>query len=196
MTTMPHFPLGGPPAADTGPCRAQARTRTPARILRRALAAGLLAWTTSMPAQAEPASPLATADQRELDARAMRLKSQVTSAATMQAARIAYGLSRLAPASREAAGLLDRALDELSFSALLKAINGDPLYPKVHWMNAPPRDWFCTHVAGSRYAFDNPDNVYRTIPIEGGSRYIVKGRRSGRGPVEMTFSLISNVNAQ
>jgi hypothetical protein len=51
-------------------------------------------------------------------------------------------------------------------------------------------------VPGSRYSYDNPDNIYRTIPIDGASRYVIRGQRRGSGPTDVTFSLISNPNSQ
>ncbi|GAF08287.1 DUF1214 domain-containing protein [Paenibacillus pini] len=49
---------------------------------------------------------------------------------------------------------------------------------------------------GGRYSYDNPDNIYRTIPIDGSSKYIIHGKRTSPGPTDVTFSLISNPNSQ
>ena len=72
----------------------------------------------------------------------------------------------------------------------------DPFNPKVYWVDAPPRNWPGVSVPGGRYSYDNPDNIYRTIPIDGSSRYVIKGKRTYPGPTDVTFSLISNPNSQ
>ena len=159
-------------------------------------AACLLALATQAPAVAAEWSPLATAEQLVLDQRATRVDQAYPFPVARLQAKAAYQLAHGLPISAEAQSRLDQAIDELAFSAVQKAVNGDPLYPQVYWLNAPPHRWFGTVVQGGRYSYDNPDNIYRTIPIEGASRYVVKGRRTGSGPADVTFSLISNVNSQ
>lgn len=147
-------------------------------------------------ARATEWSPLATVDQLTLDQRAARVDQAYAFPVARLQAKAAYRLAHGLPVSAEAEARLDQAIDELAFSAVQKAVNGDPLYPKVYWLNAPPHRWPGTTVQGGRYSYDNPDNIYRTVPIEGGSRYVLKGRRIGAGPTDATFSLISNVNSQ
>lgn len=159
-------------------------------------AACLLVMAAQAPAMAAEWSPLATADQLALDQRAVRVDQAYPFPVARLQAKAAYQLAHGLPVSAEAQSRLDQAIDELAFSAVQKAVNGDPLYPQVYWLNAPPHRWFGTVVQGGRYSYDNPDNIYRTIPIEGGSRYVLKGRRFGAGPTDVTFSLISNVNSQ
>ena len=169
-----------------------------ARPLALAMAGVLSVCALALPFSVAAAewSPLATADQLALDQRATRVdKAYLFPVARLQA-KAAYRLAHGLPVSAEAEARLDQAIDELAFSAVQKAVNGDPLYPQVYWLNAPPHQWFGTTVQGGRYSYDNPDNIYRTIPIEGGSRYVLKGRRFAAGPTDSTFSLISNVNSQ
>lgn len=157
---------------------------------------GLSALAAQAPVAAAEWSPLATADQLALDQRATRVDKAYPFPVARLQAKAAYRLAHGLPVSAEAESRLDQAIDELAFSAVQKAVNGDPLYPKVYWLNAPPHRWFGTSVQGGRYSYDNPDNIYRTIPIEGDSRYVLKGQRFGAGPTDVTFSLISNVNSQ
>lgn len=141
-------------------------------------------------------SPLATVDQLNLDQRSTLLDKRYSFPVARLEAKAAFRLAHGLPVSAEAEARLDHDIDELVFSAIQKAVNGDPLYPKVYWVNAPARRWFGQNVQGGRYSYDNPDNIYRTIPIDGTSRYVVHGRRFGAGPTDVTFSLISNVNSQ
>ncbi|MBM3114318.1 DUF1214 domain-containing protein [Jeongeupia naejangsanensis] len=167
----------------------QTRSNKAAKTL--TLIAGLmLAGLTSA------ASVLATPEQQALDAKAIQIKKNNLFLLQRGQLAAAYSAAHGAPISSEASASLNHAIDELVFSAIQKAVNNDPLYPKIYWLNAPPRDWFGLKVPGGRYSFDNPDNIYRTIPINGDSRYVIRGQRRGAGPTDVTFSLISNPNYQ
>ncbi|GLS06003.1 hypothetical protein GCM10007860_31670 [Chitiniphilus shinanonensis] len=145
-------------------------------------------------ARAEPV--LATADQQALDAKTISIDQRNAFLLLRGQASLAYVTAYGLALTPEASSRLGNALDELEVSAIQKAVNNDPQYPKVYWLNAPPREWFGLKVEGGRYSFDNPDNIYRTIPIDGGSSYVIQGRRFGAGPTDVTFSLIKNPNSQ
>ncbi|MFD0589285.1 hypothetical protein ACFQZE_14945 [Paenibacillus sp. GCM10027627] len=142
------------------------------------------------------ASVLATADQKALDTLSIQINQSFTYPVLKAQAKAAYKLAYGGPVSAEAESRLDNAINELAFSAIQKAVNNDPYHPKVYWLNSPPRSWFGLNVPGGRYSYDNPDNIYRTIPINGSSKYIIRGKRTFPGPTDVTFSLISNPNSQ
>ncbi|KAL1796190.1 hypothetical protein ACET3X_004730 [Alternaria dauci] len=81
-------------------------------------------------------------------------------------------------------------MEELAFSSMQKAVNDDPAHPKIYSLLNPPRG----SVPGGRYAYDNPDALYRTIPISSMYDYEIRGNRVGAGPADVSFSLRSNVN--
>lgn len=141
-------------------------------------------------------NPLATPDQQALDALAIDLFENWSFPVLQAEAKAAYQTAHGLPISNEASLSLDAAIEELAFSALQKAINNDPYYPKVYWVDSAPRDWFGLDVPGGRYSYDNPDCIYRTIPIDSSVDYVVKGYRYTPGPSDVTFSLISDVNSQ
>lgn len=141
-------------------------------------------------------NPLATSDQKELDALAIKLSQDYKFTILKGEAKAAYQTAHGLPISDEASSSLDAAIDELAFSALQKAINTDPYYPKVYWVDAGPRNWFGLEVPGGRYSYDNPDCIYRTIPIDSDLNYIIHGYRHDSGPSDVTFSLISDPNSQ
>lgn len=144
-------------------------------------------------------NPLATNDQKALDALALKLHTEqaLLFAPIKAEASAACVAARLRLPSAEAQSRLAQAMDELQFASIQKVVNGDVYHPKVYWVNAPPRSWFGgITVPGSRYSYDNPDNIYRLIPIDGASRYVLRGQRFGSGPADVTFSLISNANTQ
>ena len=83
----------------------------------------------------------------------------------------------------------DGAFDEVMFSAAVWSSNQDPLRPKVtcitrleHQVDGP-RD------PGTRWGIDNPDTVYRVIPISGDERYEIRGRVGENRMTENYFTL-------
>lgn len=141
-------------------------------------------------------SPLATPDQRALDELAIDIYQENAFAVLKAEAKGAYKVAHGHPISDEASSSLDEAIEELTFSAVQKAVNTDPYYPKVYWYDSGPRSWFDLDVPGGRYSYDNPDCVYRTIPISSQVDYVVTGHRHAPGPSDVSFSLISDPNSQ
>ncbi|KAJ5125282.1 uncharacterized protein N7443_008358 [Penicillium atrosanguineum] len=141
-------------------------------------------------------NPLATLDQRDLDALAIQINQDNSFVVLKAEAKAAYQTAHGLLISDEASSSLDAAIDELTFSSIQKAVNTDVYYPKVYWVDAGPRTWFGLDVPGGRYSYDNPDCIYRTIPIDHRLSYIVKGYRYSPGPTDVTFSLISDPNSQ
>lgn len=88
-------------------------------------------------------------------------------------------------------------MDELAFAAIQQAVNDDPEHPRVGWVSAPPRTWrsVALPVPGGRYG-DNPDRVYRTVPINGSRNYLIRGKRAGATPTDLSFSLTDNSPAR
>lgn len=170
--------------------------RVQPRFARSLRVAGVAALFAALAVPVQAASPLATADQVALDALAVQINRNNGYPVLKAEAKAAYALAYGGNVSAEAASRLDNAINELAFSAIQKSVNGDPFNPKVYWVDAPPRNWPGVNVPGGRYSYDNPDNIYRTIPIDGSSRYVIKGKRTYPGPTDVTFSLISNPNSQ
>lgn len=164
-----------------------------------ALGAILAATTLVAPTTAAPesgANPLATLDQRNLDELSIKINEDQGFVVLKAEAKAVYGTAHGLPISQEASSSLASAIDELAFSSIQKAVNSDPYYPKVYWVDAGPRNWFGLNVPGGRYSYDNPDCIYRTIPIDSRLRYLVAGYRHSKGPADVTFSLISDPNSQ
>ncbi len=170
------------------------------------LVASMLALSACNDSPSDPSStisqrlnatnPLATNEQQGLDEQAIRIFNAQQFEPIRSEAALVYVLARQQIPSSEALSRLDNAIDELVFSAIQKVVNGDPYRPKIYWVNAQPRHWFNTEIPGSRYSYDNPDNIYRIIPINGSLRYELRGQRIGNGPTDVTFSLINNASSQ
>ena len=92
------------------------------------------------------------------------------------------------PAMRQC---FDRAFDEVMFGAVIWALNQDPLYPRVITISRVPHTLRGEQIPGSRWGLDNPDSIYRVIPISGDEQYVIRGRVAERRLVENYFTLWS-----
>lgn len=141
-------------------------------------------------------NPLATSPQRRLDGRALRVWKSADLDDAIATARASYLAGHGPVVSDEALARLDNAMSELAFGMLLTALNNDPFRPAAYWLGAAEHSWSGLDVPGSRWAFDNPDTFYRTIPIDPESRYVVVGHPRQRGTADLAFSLINDLITQ
>lgn len=89
---------------------------------------------------------------------------------------------------------LQVAVQELAFGFLQQAVNSDPARPKVYRIVAPPlsRERSGMTVPGGRFGFDNPDCIYRIIPVSSSYRYVIHGKGTGPPASDITISLHSS----
>jgi len=85
----------------------------------------------------------------------------------------------------------EASFDEVMFGAVIWALNQDPLYPKVITISRLPHTLAGEAIPGSRWGIDNPDSIYRVIPINGDEGYRIHGRVAARPLVENYFTLWS-----
>jgi hypothetical protein len=131
--------------------------------------------------------PVATAAQHEHELAALEL----TEHPTVQAAYRAVGekwLSR-AKASDAMRARFDAAFAEVMFSAAVWSSNQDPLRPKVTCITRLAHPLGDRKIPGSRWGIDNPDSVYRVIPISGDESYEIHGRVGEHRMTENYFTL-------
>ncbi len=83
----------------------------------------------------------------------------------------------------------DRAFEEVMFSAAIWSSNQDPLRPKVTTITRLEHPLGELRIPGSRWGIDNPDSVYRVIPISGDERYRITGRVAPSRLPENYFTL-------
>jgi len=83
----------------------------------------------------------------------------------------------------------DWAFDEVMFSAAIWSSNQDPLRPKVITITRLAHPVGDIQVPGSRWGIDNPDSIYRVIPISGDQKYRIHGRVGERRMTENYFTL-------
>ena len=69
----------------------------------------------------------------------------------------------------------ENAFEEVMFGATIWALNQDPNYPKVITISRVPHEINNQKIPGSRWGIDNPDSVYRVIPIGDSQSYVIRG---------------------
>jgi len=120
------------------------------------------------------ADPVATAAQHEQELAALDLIEQpVVKAAYQTVAETWLGRAKASEAMRER---FDDAFAEVMFSAAVWSSNQDKLRPKVSCITRLAHPVDGRRIPGSRWGIDNPDSVYRVIPISGDERYEIRGR--------------------
>ncbi len=148
-------------------------------------AVALAAILTGGAAIAGPAV-LGTPDQRAVESRALKIFASPE--VKEQIAASAHEFANLPQAADdEARRTLHPAVEELAFAAALDAVDDDPQRPKVVWAFTAPRTWLGHTVPGSRWGIDNPDNVYRLIPVDGTSKYEIAVHSHAPGPIQYSF---------
>ncbi|MDT0575864.1 hypothetical protein RM533_06665 [Croceicoccus sp. F390] len=119
-------------------------------------------------------NPIATAEQARFEHAALAVLADPRMQQTIEDRR-AYWLdkARPRPAMRKA---FDTAYPEVVFGAIIWSLNSDPMRPGIVTISRIPHQLDGTAVPGSRWGLDNPDSVYRVIPISGSERYVIRGQ--------------------
>jgi len=142
-------------------------------------------------------NPLSSIGQLAAERQAIEIVAfpQVQQArATLKAAWLASAAA-VGGQPEESNATLEDSLDEALFAAALSITNTDPNYPKVVSTLSAAHRWYGIDAPGSRVTFDNPDTTYRTIPVDPAARYVIKGHRHERSPIDVNISLWDAQNA-
>lgn len=134
-------------------------------------------------------NPVATETQREHEQQALFYYSHPEIVAERDSI-MNYWID-LAKPSDAMRSCLSWAFDEVMFGAVVWALNQDPLYPKVVTITRLPHRLGEEDIPGSRWGIDNPDSIYRVIPVSHQERYLIKGRVAERRLIENYFTLWS-----
>jgi hypothetical protein len=131
--------------------------------------------------------PVATAEQHEHELAALELIEHPTvKAAYAEVAETWLGRAKASEAMR---AVFEPAFEEVMFSAAVWSSNQDPLRPKVTTITRLEHEVDGRRVPGSRWGIDNPDTVYRVVPISGDERYEIRGRVGTHRMTENYFTL-------
>ena len=144
--------------------------------------------SSALPATSTISShPVATAEQHAHELAALDLLAHPTvKAAHAAVAETWLSRAQASPAMRER---FDAAFEEVMFSAAVWSLNSDPLRPGVTCITRLAHPVEGRRVPGSRWGIDNPDTVYRTIPISGAERYEIRGHVGSGRMTENYFTL-------
>ena len=136
---------------------------------------------------AVPDDPVSTASQREQELAALELiEHPIVKAAYRTVAETWLGRAKASDAMRER---FDESFAEVMFSAAVWSSNQDKLRPKVSCITRLAHPVDGRRIPGSRWGIDNPDSVYRVIPISGDERYEIHGRVGQHRMTENYFTL-------
>lgn len=131
--------------------------------------------------------PVATTEQHAHELAALDLIEHPTvKAAYRDVAETWLGRAKASPAMRDC---FEAAYEEVMFSAAVWSSNQDPLRPKVTTITRLEHEVDGRRVPGSRWGIDNPDTVYRVVPISGDERYVLRGRVGAHRMTENYFTL-------
>ena len=132
-------------------------------------------------------NPIATAEQARFEKEALAVLADDRMQAHI-ADRRQYWLDTFKPdaAQRKA---FETKFDEVVFGAIIWSLNTDPMYPGVVTISRIPHELDGKDVPGSRWGIDNPDSVYRVIPISGSERYVIRGKVPDPRLTENYFTL-------
>lgn len=131
--------------------------------------------------------PVATPSQHEQELAALELTEHPT---VKEAYRtVAENWLSRAKASEAMRERFDAAFAEVMFSAAVWSSNQDKLRPKVSCITRLAHPVGGRQIPGSRWGIDNPDTVYRVIPISGDERYVIRGRVGEHRMTENYFTL-------
>jgi hypothetical protein len=136
---------------------------------------------------AEPSNPIATEDQRATELRALELAAHPKLVETK--AEVRDWWLRATDPSPDMRACFEWAFEEVMFAAVVWSLNQDPLYPRVVTITRLAHRLAGRDVPGTRWGLDNPDSIYRVIPISGAERYEIRGRVPERRLTENYFTL-------
>lgn len=131
--------------------------------------------------------PVATLEQHQQELAALELiKHPIVKAAYE---RIYDHWLEILPPSEVMRACFDKAFEEVMFSAAVWSSNQDPLRPKISVITRLAHTVKGEAIPGSRWGIDNPDSIYRVIPISGDEKYLIHGRVGKNRMTENYFTL-------
>src|SRR5581483_1217572 len=141
-----------------------------------------------------PTNPLATADQRDLEALALELvQMPVVREARETVKRFWKGLLWRRVTDEHTERVFEDFVDSFVFHNALKAANSDPNHPRIVRVSELEHEWFGMKVPSARYGGDNPDTRYSMMPVDDKGTFVLHGRINEPRPADQTFNLMSDV---
>ncbi|MBW2424674.1 MAG: hypothetical protein JRG86_10520 [Deltaproteobacteria bacterium] len=132
-------------------------------------------------------NPIATPTQHALERRALELLREPRIEAAR--AELHDEWLRMAKPSQDQRRCFESSFEEVMFCATVWSLVQDAERPEIATITRLAHRVGDTAIPGSRYGVDNPDSVYRVIPIDGAERYVIRGRVAERRLTENHFTL-------
>ena len=133
------------------------------------------------------AHPIATTEQHEHELQALALSQHPIVKSAFE--RVRKRWLEAADPGPDMRSCFDEAFEEVMFSAVVWSLNQDALRPRVTCITRLAHRVGDVEIPGSRWGIDNPDSIYRVIPISGSERYVLRGRVAERRMTENYFTL-------
>jgi hypothetical protein len=137
----------------------------------------------------------ATPSQQGLATRA----TQLLDTKLIQSALVeVYKVAKNQPQARLQSGArtLHQAMQELAFAFVIRNLNANPLRPQILWDQNPPHLFDDIPIPGSRAIGNNPDNIYRRIPLDHEQQYRLHGQLLGPPAPDVRFSVLPDYSMQ
>lgn len=87
--------------------------------------------------------------------------------------------------------VFDLALKKTALCVGLMAANADTNHPKLYGQAIPGHRNGKVDIPESSCGISNPDTIYRFIPVDGSSHYVITGHAAKNQPIENNFTLAS-----
>lgn len=85
-----------------------------------------------------------------------------------------------------------QAAAEITFFGVLNGLNDDPLRPHITFVGRPGRTVHGQYTLAPKGIDENPDSVYRVIPMDGVSTYVIHGHVAPNRLVVNEFSVLND----
>jgi hypothetical protein len=156
-------------------------------------------------------SPLGTQEQRDAEQTATETANTLPVQLTKLVLKTGWyatalgEFSKVGGPDKDNLAQLSRSVDEYAMGAAFQQQLLNPMTPRAVMQVAPPHTWYGQTVGGSRILYDNPDTVYRFMPVNKTSTYVVRGRFENwdpatgfdgnpKIPTDTTFSLLTGLS--
>ena len=134
-------------------------------------------------------SVLSPEDDLELKAMLLLSDPAVVRARRQGEQDLLASLPNASPATR---AHFREAMDEIAFFGVLNGLNDDPLHPRITVVGRPGRTVRGVKILAPKGLDENPDSIYRIIPVDGASTYVLRGRVAANRPVVNEFSVLDD----
>ena len=138
--------------------------------------------TVTQSVTTQATSPLGTPEQRDAEQTATETANTLPVQLTKLVLKTGWYVTALGEFSKvggpdkENLAQLSRSVDEYAMGAAFQQQLLNPMTPRAVMQVAPPHTWYGQTVGGSRILYDNPDTIYRFMPVNKTSTYVIKGK--------------------